>query len=261
MWKDNIRANVKNEFFQKLEITPYYQPIVDVQRRTVFGFEALSRFKLEDMPTPPNKIFQMASSFGLVGELDLKCRKTAIENFPLRETKLFVNVSPLYILTEEFGKRMTEKIVTELNFKKQNLVLEITDAGKVQDINIIKKTLEHYKSVGFMVGIDDVGIGYNSLYHLAELENLVDFVKLPTELVNGISKSDIRRKLTSMLLDIVSNIGAKLIFEGVEVEEDLDVLVWDLGATLIQGYIVGKPMEASSVSSYVPSFRTSKKNP
>lgn len=261
MWKDNIKANVRNEFFQKLEVIPYYQPIVDIQKKLVFGFEALSRFKLEDIPTPPGKVFQMASSFGLVGELDLRCRRKAVESFPLKDVKLFVNISPLYILTDEFGKRKTEQIVNELNFKKEQLVLEITDAGKVQDINIVKKTLEHYRSMGFMVGIDDVGIGYNSLYHLTELENLVDFVKLPTELINGISKSDIRRKLTRMLSDVVTGIGAKLIFEGVESEEDLEILVWELGATLLQGYMIGKPMEASLVQSYKPSFNIAKKNP
>lgn len=56
----DIKGWLKREFFQSLEITPYYQPIIDLYNSQVVGYEALSRFLLKGESLPPSKVFRMA---------------------------------------------------------------------------------------------------------------------------------------------------------------------------------------------------------
>ncbi len=81
MLQTELKSSLGKEFFSKLKIEPYYQPIVDLTGSAVFGYEALSRFLLDGVPMKPIKVFKMAEGLGILPELDLICRKLAIQGF------------------------------------------------------------------------------------------------------------------------------------------------------------------------------------
>lgn len=249
----DIKGWLKREFFQSLEITPYYQPIIDLYNSQVVGYEALSRFLLKGESLPPSKVFRMAEEIGVLGELDMICRERSVLIFPKGlNSLLFLNVSPSYLASEYFGKNKTLELVESVGLRPESVVLELSEVERVKDVELLKRAIGHYKSLGFLVGIDDIGTGYNSLQLFLELDGHLDFVKFPRELVNGVSRSKIKYQLLKVLTEVSLQMGIRSIYEGVEQEEDVKTLYYDLKAHLFQGFYFAKPMPAAEIIKFQP---------
>ncbi|HCO38995.1 MAG TPA: hypothetical protein DIT36_03345, partial [Aquificaceae bacterium] len=251
----DIKGWLKREFFQSLEITPYYQPIIDLYNSQVVGYEALSRFLLKGEILPPSKVFRMAEEIGVWGELDMICRERSVLIFPKGlNSLLFLNVSPSYLTSEYFGKNKTLELVESAGLRPEFVVLELSEVERVKDVELLKRAIGHYKSLGFLVGIDDIGTGYNSLQLLLELDGHLDFVKFPRELVSGVSRSKIKYQLLKVLTEVSLQMGIRPIYEGVEQEEDVKTLYYELKAHLFQGFYFAKPMPATEIVNFEPSI-------
>lgn len=251
----DIKGWLKREFFQSLEITPYYQPIIDLYNSQVVGYEALSRFLLKGESLPPSKVFRMAEEIGVLGELDMICRERSVLIFPKGlNSLLFLNVSPSYLASEYFGKNKTLELVESVGLRPESVVLELSEVERVKDVELLKRAIGHYKSLGFLIGIDDIGTGYNSLQLLLELDGHLDFVKFPRELVNGVSRSKIKYQLLKVLTEVSLQMGIRPIYEGVEQEEDVKTLYYELKAHLFQGFYFAKPMPATEIVNFEPSI-------
>ncbi|MDW8095305.1 MAG: GGDEF domain-containing protein [Aquificaceae bacterium] len=248
---NSFKDLIKKDFLNKLNITPHYQPIVDLSEGRPLGFEALSRFTIDGVQSPPPKVFQMAIDFEVVNELDITCREKAISQFPKElNGYLFLNFFPSYLTSDKFGRGVTLQLAQSYGLEPSRIVLELTEAERIKDTDVIRKAINHYKSLGFLVGIDDVGTGYNSLKILLELEGLLDFVKLPRELVDGVARSKIKYQLLKVLSEVSLNIGARPIYEGVEQEEDLKTIFHDLDGNYVQGFYFAKPMKAEDLREF-----------
>ncbi|MCX8075466.1 MAG: EAL domain-containing protein, partial [Aquificaceae bacterium] len=251
MLMNSFKDLIKKDFLNKLNITPHYQPIVDLSEGRPLGFEALSRFTIDGVQSPPPKVFQMAIDFEVVNELDITCREKAISQFPKElNGYLFLNFFPSYLTSDKFGRGVTLQLAQSYGLEPSRIVLELTEAERIKDADVIRKAINHYKSLGFLVGIDDVGTGYNSLKILLELEGLLDFVKLPRELVYGVARSKIKYQLLKVLSEVSLNIGARPIYEGVEQEEDLKTIFHDLDGNYVQGFYFAKPMKAEDLREF-----------
>ncbi len=251
----DIKGWLKRDFLQSLEITPHYQPIIDLYNSQVVGYEALSRFLLKGESLPPSKVFRMAEEIGVLGELDMICRERSVLIFPKGlNSLLFLNVSPSYLASEYFGKNKTLELVESVGLRPESVVLELSEVERVKDVELLKRAIGHYKSLGFLVGIDDIGTGYNSLQLLLELDGHLDFVKFPRELVNGVSRSKIKYQLLKVLTEVSLQMGIRPIYEGVEQEEDVKTLYYELKAHLFQGFYFAKPMPATEIVNFEPSI-------
>lgn len=257
MFKIELKDFVKREFLDKVRVEPNYQPIVDLNSRGVYGYEALSRFEMDGTRVNPTKMFSMAHGFGVAVELDLLCRRLAIEKFPKDlGGVLFLNINPSYILSDYFGKGHTLSLALEFGLSTNRIVLELTETEKVPDAKLLRLALQHYKDMGFRVGIDDIGTGFNSLEHLLSLEGLLDFVKIPRELVHGVSRSKVKHSLVKVLTEVSLSIGAKPIYEGLEKEEDLIVLHQDFNAQLVQGFYFSPPKPPEEIKGFKVEVKT-----
>lgn len=249
----DIKGWLKREFLQSLEITPHYQPILSLPSSQIVGYEALSRFILKGESISPHKAFHMAEDMGILGDLDIMCRERSVLNFPKElNSLLFLNISPSYLTSEYFGKNKTLELVESAGLRPEFVVLELSEVERVKDVELLKRAIGHYKSLGFLVGIDDIGTGYNSLQLLLELDGHLDFVKFPRELVNGVSRSKIKYQLLKVLTEVSLQMGIRPIYEGVEQEEDVKTLYYDLKAHLFQGFYFAKPMPAAEIIKFQP---------
>jgi diguanylate cyclase (GGDEF)-like protein len=249
----DIKGWLKREFLQSLEITPHYQPILSLPSSQIVGYEALSRFILKGESISPHKAFHMAEDMGILGDLDIMCRERSVLNFPKElNSLLFLNISPSYLTSEYFGKNKTLELVESAGLRPEFVVLELSEVERVKDVELLKRAIGHYKSLGFLVGIDDIGTGYNSLQLLLELDGHLDFVKFPRELVSGVSRSKIKYQLLKVLTEVSLQMGIRPIYEGVEQEEDVKTLYYDLKAHLFQGFYFAKPMPAAEIIKFQP---------
>ncbi len=259
MLQTELKSSLGKEFFSKLKIEPYYQPIVDLTGSAVFGYEALSRFLLDGVPMKPIKVFKMAEGLGILPELDLMCRKLAIEGFSESlKVQLFINIFPAYLVSEYVGKGHTLAFLQQMKLSPSSVVLELNEAVKVQDMSLLQKAIKYYRDLGFGIAIDDIGTGFNSIHSLLELEGLLDYVKIPRELVDGVSKSKIKYNLIKVLSDVCASMGAKAIYEGLEKEEDLMTIYYDFNAQLVQGFYFSEPIPVQRAKEYSPSVNLPK---
>jgi diguanylate cyclase (GGDEF)-like protein/PAS domain S-box-containing protein len=210
------------------------QPIVDLRTGSVVGGEALSRFHA--LPEQgPDRWFSDACEVGLGTTLELAAVRKALGQCAVLPAGAYlsVNVSPATAATRELFE-----LVTTSGVPASRLVLELTEHTGVANYPALCTALTDLRLLGVRIAVDDAGSGFASLRHILELNP--DIVKLDLELVRGIHTDPARRALAAGLLIFAEQIGASLIAEGIENEQEL-VALRAVGIVYGQGYHLARP--------------------
>jgi EAL domain-containing protein (putative c-di-GMP-specific phosphodiesterase class I) len=228
-----------DEVIEKQLVICHFQPIVDVEHQ-VFAYELLARFPKEDgSMIYPNEIFSAAKARGRLYALDRACRMTAVKHAPaIKEKKAFINFIPTSIYSPEFCLKSTTTLAEELGINPAQLVFEVVETEKVEDIEHLKRILTFYKEKGFEYALDDVGEGYSTMEMLVDIEP--NYMKLDMKYVHGVSEDVKKQAVARKFLEKALQVGSIPLAEGVEEREDLDWLK-KIGYKLFQGYYFGKP--------------------
>jgi len=211
-----------------------FQPIVSLAARGPIAYEALMRSREPGFQSPLPMI-QYAERSGRLPELGRAVRELcadAAANIP-RGAALFVNVHTQDLFDSELFSSSSP-----LASYADNVVLEITERGAIDDVGDIAARMRRLRSLGFRLAIDDLGAGYAGLSSVATLEP--DFVKLDMSLIRDLASSPIRQRLVSSMIDACRDTGMKLVAEGVETVHELGKLT-ELGCDLLQGYHFARP--------------------
>ncbi|MEQ4539168.1 MAG: bifunctional diguanylate cyclase/phosphodiesterase [Billgrantia sp.] len=240
--ESELRAIIEGE-----RLTPCFQPIVDVARQCVHGYEALIRGPEGSRLHSPLALFEVAIQSGLLVELDLLCRRLAIAAFVRLGLpgRLFLNVMPLTIVERDFSEGLTLGYLSDHGLAPNRVVIELTEHLPITDYVLMRQAVEHYRDMGFQVALDDLGAGHSSLRHWAELRP--DFVKLDRHFITGIDQDPDKRQFLRSILDVSRSLGCQLIAEGVETAEEYRSL-WELdrSLSLLQGYYFARPSQTPS---------------
>ncbi|HEY7897150.1 MAG TPA: EAL domain-containing protein [Gemmatimonadaceae bacterium] len=213
-----------------------YHPIVYAADGAVFGYEALARGSMRSLRRP-EMMFEVAAEAGLIWELSRLCRDRAMEG--IRQLlkpgeTLFINVDPHDFADPEFGD-------TALDIADaHHIVIEITERTAIKDYPKFRERLKAFRDRGFRFAVDDAGSGYAGLGSIANLEP--DFIKLDISLINGIDTNFIKQDLVETLVRFASDQGAMVIAEGVEYEQEYE-MVKSLGVHLVQGFYLHRPQQ------------------
>ncbi|MGI2328341.1 EAL domain-containing protein [Planococcus sp. YIM B11945] len=228
-----------DEVIKKELLTCHYQPIMTAAEE-IFAYELLSRFNNEDGSTIyPNEIFPAAKARGRLYALDRVCRMTAVRYaVPLKDKKAFINFIPTSIYSPEFCLRSTTSLADKLGVDPKQLVFEVVETEKVDDLDHLKKILAFYKEKGFQYALDDVGEGYSTIEMLADLKP--HYMKLDMQYVQGVAENQEKQKTAHKFLAKAKEVGSVPLAEGIETREDFEWLK-EQGYELFQGYFFGKP--------------------
>ncbi len=229
--RNYISAIIANRAF-----APVFQPIVDLGRNVIVGYEALTRFT---DGADPEFVFGEAVGVGLSVELEtatLEVALAASEALP-KGAWLNVNASPQLVT----GGAPLRAV---LDGFRRRLVLEVTEHAAVADYGAFRSAMA---ALGPMaeLAVDDAGAGFASLRHILELHPT--FVKLDRSLVAGLVSDEVRQAMIVGLAHFARATGCRLIAEGIETYRDLTVLR-SLDVQLGQGYLLGKPLPVDEVS-------------
>src|ERR1035437_2137625 len=210
---------------------PVFQPIVDLRRDEIVGYEALTRFT---DGSNPEVLFDEATAVGLGHELEaatLEAALAASEALP-ESAWLNLNASPEFIVAGE-------PLRTILAGNRRRLVLvEVTEHTAITDYPAFRAAMAALgPSVEFAV--DDAGTGFSSLRHIVELRPT--FVKLDRSLMAGLESDEARQAMIVGLCHFAHVTGCRLIVEGIETNSELTVLR-ALTIELGQGYLLGRPL-------------------
>lgn len=209
------------------------QPIVDVKRAVVTGYELLARFAL-GRPAPPDKVFAAAARLGLGAELEATVIARALDVAATRPANCFItiNVDPLHILSTEV------KALLDRPESFRGLVFEMTEQHAIRDVKALRTTLDSLRERGALIAIDDAGAGYSGLKQIIDLQP--QLLKVDRDLVTGIHRNEAKRALVQMLGELAGRLDAWVLAEGIEDDEEAATLV-QLGVPLVQGYFFGRP--------------------
>jgi PAS domain S-box-containing protein len=209
---------------------PVFQPIVDLATDAVVGYEALTRF---DGGLPPDEVFATAAGCEHGIALEVATIKAAL--MAAKEltpgTSIHINVSPALILANG-------TLARQLACSQLEIVLEITEHEQIADYSTLRHAVRDLGGQ-VRVAVDDAGAGFASLRHILELQPAV--VKLDRALVAGIDGDPARQALVAGMVHFADGIGAVLVGEGIETEEERATLM-RLGTGAGQGYLLGCPL-------------------
>jgi EAL domain-containing protein (putative c-di-GMP-specific phosphodiesterase class I) len=222
------------------DLYPVYQPIVALADRSVVAHEALLRGVVDGRDVSGADLFFVAQSAGWLDRLDRIARESAIEGAGpwLGGADLYVNVDPTSILRPQVCLAGTERASHEAGIAATQLVFEVVESHAVTDRGHLFAILEHYRSLGWRVALDDVGAGWSSRSLMAAVRP--DVLKLDKGLVQELPDDGARTVLRA-ITELAHRLGAVVVAEGVETEQVADE-VTALGVDLGQGWLFGRPV-------------------
>jgi EAL domain-containing protein (putative c-di-GMP-specific phosphodiesterase class I) len=222
------------------EFWSVYQPIVSLADRSVVAHEALLRGVVDGREVGGGDLFFVAEQAGWLHRLDRIGRESAVAGAVpwLGDDDLFVNFNPTSIFRPQVCLASTERVVHETGVDPSQLVFEVVESHAIADRGHLVSILDHYRSLGWRVALDDVGAGWSSLSLLAAVRPEV--VKLDKALVQELP-DDGARTVLKAVTDLAHQLGAVVVAEGIETER-LAEEVTALGADMGQGWLFGRPV-------------------
>jgi diguanylate cyclase (GGDEF)-like protein len=201
-------------------LTTCFQPIWDLEHRTLLGFEALSRPDRSFGFVGPADAFDVAEQIGRVHALDVLCVTRALEigrDLPAG-VLLFINLSPQTLDLDTDGNDWFSVAVQRARLDPERVVIEVTErfGGRT---DAVVSTLHRLRAGGFKLALDDVGTGNAGLAMLRALD--ADFVKLDRSIVTAATTEPTARAVLMAMATFASGTGAYVIAEGIEDQETL----------------------------------------
>jgi diguanylate cyclase (GGDEF)-like protein len=257
--KSEYRHNLLNDLIVAVAenaITPYFQPIINLNTNKVSKCESLARWQHPDGKyVPPDEFIILAEESGLINKIDLSMlESSARELISLKqqgkEIGLTINVSPRIFHTKD--KALKTWLACIHNFSQQlDITIEITERLLTDDSEKALNVLNVLRGYGVKIAIDDFGTGYSSLSYLIKFP--VDIIKIDRSFVDAIGKESSAETLIETILLMAKNLGIQVVAEGIETQIQLDFLRkyhCDYG----QGYLLGRPMTKSQFASLVNTY-------
>lgn len=240
--KTGVVNNVYNAM-KSNEIDVHYQPIYCNLNGKITDIEALVRWNSSTLGyVSPAKFIPIIEEAGYIKDLDLYVLNKSIETISsiIKEgydITLSINVSA-ETLSLEYAEDILN-IAGKYSMPFENIKIEITETALLSNNQFIINTVNKIKESGIKVAFDDFGVGYSSIKNLMIFP--FDEIKLDKIFIDNILKNDRYKFLAQKLIEVCQHFNYKVVAEGVETEEQFNMLK-ELGCDKIQGYYISKPL-------------------
>jgi len=231
----------------------HYQPIVSLPGRHAHGLEALVRWNRPGHGlTFPGHFLQVAREAGLMGELeawvlDAACDQVARwrrDGAVPDHAYVSVNVSPDRLVQPGLVTQVRDAL-DRTGIPAHALRLEITESSLLQDELAASTALRELRAMGVQMCIDDFGTGFSSLAYIHRFS--VDVLKIDRAFIANLCDDEGSEAIVRAILGMATGLGLQVVAEGVETRCQVVRLV-ELGCSAAQGYFLGRPAGAESVS-------------
>jgi len=209
-----------------------FQPIVELATKHVIGYEALARFP-GDSVISPQRWFAEAAEVGLQLEIEMAAIGAALAHLGDLPADAFIslNVSPLTAGSAELRDALT-------SVEGSRVVLEIAENAAAHGYEQVTEAVDALRELGVRVALDDTGSGTVSFSNLFDVH--ADIIKIDIDVTRGIAFNPMKEAMASALKSLADRSGAMSLAEGIETEEELDLLK-GLEVEAGQGYLFGRP--------------------
>lgn len=245
---------------EKLEL--YFQAKYTTSTCELTGAEALIRWNHPERGIiEPDQFIPLAEQTGLIKHLTRwiikestsQCALWHQRNFPITVS---INISTQCLLDSKLFSYLSE------HFEKNDLLpkyftLEITESDIMTHPIRAKRVLNKIKSMGTNISIDDFGTGYSSLAYLKQLP--VDEIKIDRSFVLEMVEDENDKTIVQAVIDLANNLGHKVVAEGVESKQAMDMLN-EMGCDYVQGFYTSPPMSPGDFLDLLTSYQATKKH-
>ncbi|MDD5176531.1 MAG: EAL domain-containing protein [Sterolibacterium sp.] len=233
------------------ELRVYYQPIFDLHKNSVSGFEALLRWLHPERGLiSPEEFIPIAEECGMIGRigewvLHEACAKLShymASNASGPALTMNVNIS-VKQLTPLLIEQVRE-VLLATGIAPQSLGLEITESVILTEAGAPEALLQELRGLGVSLHIDDFGTGYSSLSYLHRFP--MDALKIDKSFVSSAAISQENREIVRAIMGLAKILNMEVIAEGVESHEQM-VMLRELDCRYVQGYLISKPVEMADI--------------
>ncbi|MCM3390385.1 EAL domain-containing protein [Ureibacillus chungkukjangi] len=242
------------------EFILHYQPKINLSTNRIVGVEALIRWNNSELGmVQPDEFIPIAEETGLIIPIGGWVIRKACEQLiywkeeGLDEFTIAVNISIRQFYKPNFISQF-KKIIDETGINPSLLELEVTES-MTMDVELAKKILDELKTLGVKVSIDDFGTGFSSFNYLKHFP--LDSVKIDRSFVSDITHNHQSETLVKIIFLMAKTIGFKVVAEGVETKEQLEILK-KLNCDEVQGYFFSKPLPQLEFERYLEQFNQDK---
>ncbi len=234
------------EAVQNKSLNFVFQPIVDVVECKIIGFECLCRWQRDNGEhVSPQEFIPLAEGMGLVSDIGLWATEVATKQ--LAEWTQLPGHSDLYVsvnlasisFTDERLYELLTHLISKYKLQTRKIKLELTESILMLDTEVMCERLQRLTEMGCDIVIDDFGTGYSSLAYLHQFPAAI--LKIDRSFVNELGRGIAAASIVRTIAGLAANLNMSVICEGVETEPQEQLLL-ELGCSVFQGYLYGKPM-------------------
>lgn len=227
------------EIIRTENLTVLTQPIMDLKTGEVYGWEILSRGPKNSVFHNPVELFEFADQTDSLPELEWLVIQKALREITERQIKeqVFINITPVSLSDPQLLGRLLEQLKLAGRDSSQ-IIFEITERHSINDFEQMASIVRSYRTQGFRFAVDDAGSGYSSLQSISEL--IPDIIKIDKSVIRNIDREAVKVAMLRSLLYFAEHINCTVIAEGVEREEEANVLLQNQ-VHMGQGYYFARP--------------------
>jgi EAL domain-containing protein (putative c-di-GMP-specific phosphodiesterase class I) len=229
------------------EVVLHYQPQVDLKTGRVPSVEALIRWEHPKMGlVEPARYISLAEDTGFVRVLTTFALKEAVRALNKwkgegKDLNIAVNLSVLDLEDVAFPDRVVSSMEAS-NTAAKDFTLEVTETSVMSNPGMAIATLQHLRSLGFGITIDDFGVGQSSLTYVKDLP--ADELKLDKSFAKSMTSHE--KNIVQSAVQMAHALDMTIVAEGVEDEETFRFLR-EVGCDKAQGYYFGRPAPEEEV--------------
>lgn len=248
----DLRGNLKVAL-ENSDLQLHYQPQVNLQGGTLSGCEALARWQhAEHGWIPPDVFIQVAEKSELIDTLTYWSINTALREWfrfcgANSSAAIAINLSAKLLRSPEVVG-LVQRAMNIWGADSGSIILEVTESAMMTDPRASLHTLSALHEMGITLSIDDFGTGYSSLAYLKNLP--VSELKIDKSFVQHMADSPQDRKIVQSVIDLSHNLDLRVVAEGIESQQILDMLI-GMGCDYGQGYYIGRPMPIGEMPPWI----------
>ena len=240
------RKHLVKDILKNHNITSWYQPIINIESRTLVGWEAFSRGPETNDSLATHELFDSAAEAGILKPFDLMCIHNAalcFEQLQL-QPKLFINLTNEMLVASSRLKKQVGRMIADNAIPPARMVLEIDEKNASHNTQHLIEAVTYFHEMGFEIAFDHLSgmgnIAENAPLHELWAQLKPNYIKLDQGFIKNINGSPGKQQTLKKLVAVARSLGAQLIAKGVETEKELKKL-YELGVYSVQGFLIQKP--------------------
>lgn len=250
--KNQLNQAIKNQ-----QLNVVYQPVISIKEKRVNKFEALVRWNNQGEWVSPEEFIQIAEEFSLIKELGQLVLSQAcivlqqLKQQGLNDVVFNINRSVYEIPLNQSENKQWLNTIAHYGLQPSDICFELTESALAPDKRNNEILFNLLRDAGCTIALDDFGTGYSSLGYIRRIP--IDYIKIDRSFITDMSTNKDDNILVSTIIAMSKALGKKVVAEGVETKEQLNLLS-ALACDFIQGYLFSKPLPAEQLANYLTQF-------